>query len=384
MKISNEYFLNADKELVEQILPSDEWNRIRSTLFSKQFDVIDLFSGCGGMSYGFYLLGKIYNVYRHIAAIDIDKHSNKTFNVNLKSEAFNYDLGNIQFDELDKIIKSQQKGIVNPIILIGCAPCQGFSAHRKKDPRKDSRNSLVGSFGEIVVHMKPEFVIMENVPDLLSKKHVYHFNIFKNLLEGAGYNLSVNVVNMANYGVPQKRYRTLVLASRKLKPIVPPEILDSENFRTVRDAIGHLEPIEAGCKVNKDPMHITSNHREETIRIISQIPEDGGFRPKGVGPKCLDKVKGFSDVYGRLFWNKPSVTITSRCRTPSTGRFTHPYQNRGLSVREAALLQGFPSSYFFEGPFDDKFKQIGNAVPPLFSVNLAIHILRMLEMQGIS
>ncbi|MNT22978.1 putative BsuMI modification methylase subunit YdiO [compost metagenome] len=101
-----------------------------------------------------------------------------------------------------------------------------------------------------------------------------------------------------------------------------------------------------------------------------------------MGPACLDKVKGFYDVYGRLAWNKPAITMTARCRTPSCGRFTHPEQDRGLSIREAALLQSFPQDFIFEGPFDDKYKQIGNAVPPVFSTHLAAHVLTMMAGQN--
>ena len=126
-------------------------------------------------------------------------------------------------------------------------------------------------------------------------------------------------------------------------------------------------------------MHITSKHRPETIEILKKVPKDGGNRPHGVGPECLDKVAGFYDVYGRLAWDKTAVTITARCRTPSCGRFVHPEQDRGLSVREAALLQGFPEDFYFEGPFDDKYKQIGNAVSPIFSARLAGHVLSMLS-----
>ena len=136
--------------------------------------------------------------------------------------------------------------------------------------------------------------------------------------------------------------------------------------------------MQAGGKDPNDPMHMTSRHRKETIDILKQVPKDGGNRPRGIGPQCLDKVEGFYDVYGRLAWDKTAVTITARCRTPSCGRFVHPDQDRGLSVREAALLQGFPADFYFEGPFDDKYKQIGNAVSPIFSTALAGHVLTML------
>jgi DNA (cytosine-5)-methyltransferase 1 len=148
---------------------------------------------------------------------------------------------------------------------------------------------------------------------------------------------------------------------------------------TVREAIGKLKPLDPKGGVDSgDPMHKTSNHRDSTIQTLALIPKDGGARPRGVGPKCLDKVAGFYDVYGRLWWDRPAITITARCRTPSCGRFTHPEQNRGLSIREAALLQGFPKTFIFKGPFDDCYKQIGNAVPPPFSVVLAQHIKKIL------
>lgn len=137
---------------------------------------------------------------------------------------------------------------------------------------------------------------------------------------------------MADYGAPQAHFRTVLIAARDFIPTLPEPVFSPDRYRTVRDAIGNLPPLEAGQKDTVDPMHITSKHRKETIDILRQVPKDGGNRPKGVGPQCLDKVAGFSDVYGRLAWDKTAVTITARCRTPSCGRFAHPEQNRGLSV----------------------------------------------------
>jgi len=124
-------------------------------------------------------------------------------------------------------------------------------------------------------------------------------------------------------------------------------------------------------------MHITSKHRPDTVKLLRAIPPDGGSRsalPPEMVRDCHKSVDGFRDVYGRLWWDRPSVSITARCRTPSCGRFTHPEQHRGLSVREAALLQSFPDDWIFEGPFDDKYKQIGNAVPPLLAKAIAENI----------
>ena len=145
---------------------------------------------------------------------------------------------------------------------------------------------------------------------------------------------------------------------------------DSERFISVRQAIGHLEPVKPG-EIGLDPMHFCANHRNSTVETIKQVPRDGGSRPPGVGPKCLAKVDGYRDVYGRLAWDRPAVTVTASARNPASGRFSHPEQDRGLTVREAALLQGFPHNFIFEGSFDEKFLQIGNAVPPRFSLCLA-------------
>jgi DNA (cytosine-5)-methyltransferase 1 len=105
------------------------------------------------------------------------------------------------------------------------------------------------------------------------------------------------------------------------------------------------------------------------------VPPNGGNRPEGVGPKCLTRVKGFYDVYGRLSWDKPSITITHYARNPASGRYTHPVQDRGLTAREAARLQSFPDGFRFEGKFDDIYRQIGEAVPPLLSCGVAVNIL---------
>lgn len=353
------------------------WDNLKQSLNTTQFDFVDFFAGCGGMSYGFESIGEINGLFKNVGAFDIDKHANKTYERNFGITPHQIDLGNSEISEIKDLI-SEKRNKKNPLIVIGCAPCQGFSSHRKKDKRKDERNSLVGRFAEIAVELEADFIVMENVPDLIAKKHWHHYNAFKNVLEEKGYNITAQIVNMAEYGVPQARFRTVVLASKKFIPTLPAPRYSKETFKTVRDAIESLPPLSAGQTDPIDPMHKTSNHRKETIEIIKSVPKDGGSRPQGVGPACLDKVEGFYDVYGRLAWDRPAITMTARCRTPSCGRFTHPEQDRGLSVREAGLLQGFPPEFIFEGPFDDKFKQIGNAVPPIFSLHLATHILTML------
>lgn len=360
----------------EAVLQQIDYNQIKHSIPKETYDFVDFFCGAGGMSYGFHKIGDLTGRFRWAGAIDIDKHAIDTYERNYGHRPAQMNLAEVDIEDIKSALSLDPN---NELILIGCAPCQGFSAHRKKDHRgPDKRNTLVGLFAEIAVQLKPKMIIMENVPDLLAKKHWHHYEAFKETVKAAGYHIAVKILNMAEYGTPQARFRTVLIADRDFVPTLPEPILKPEQFRTVRDAIGDLPPLKVGEKDPNDPMHMTSRHRKETLEILKQVPKNGGNRPHGVGPQCLDKVAGFYDVYGRLAWDKTAVTITARCRTPSCGRFVHPDQDRGLSVREAALLQGFPKDFYFEGPFDDKFKQIGNAVSPIFSVRLAGHVLTML------
>jgi len=345
--------------------------------------VIDFFSGCGGVSYGFSKIANEHAVVEIIAGIDNDKHSCATYKKMLNAPAHQLDISTLIDDEshiLDELISSWDLGRFDKVILVGCAPCQGFAAHRKYVKGKDHRRSLFGIFAEIACRINPDAIFMENVPDMFSKKHWQYFNSAKNILEGAGYQVRSRVYNFADFGLPQERFRAVVMAFKE-QFAMPRPLFAQTRHRTVRDAIAHLPPLNPGEMSPHDSMHVVSKHRPETVEILKKIPLDGGNRPVGVGPACLDRTRekhgGFTDVYGRLAWDRPAVTITARCRTPSCGRFTHPEQHRGLSVREASLLQGFPKNYQFEGPFDDKYKQIGNAVPPLVATRLGEHIVRI-------
>ncbi|EOT1757912.1 DNA cytosine methyltransferase [Citrobacter koseri] len=338
--------------------------------------VIDLFSGCGGVSCGFKLADTSNVSYKLLGGLDVDPHANATYSRMLERPALNISARDLlEPANLQTALNTWGYVKSKPLVLIGCAPCQGFSSHRKKDSRNDERNDLVEVFGEIAAKLRPDLVVMENVPELLHKKHWAHFVAFKKTLETAGYTVRARLHNAAKFGVPQERFRALVIASLDpLKAHMPKSTHSVDNFRTVRDAIGFLPALEAGSVNESDPMHLTSKHRPSTIALLSAIPPDGGSRsalPPEMVRNCHKSVDGFRDVYGRLWWDRPSVSITARCRTPSCGRFTHPEQHRGLSVREAALLQSFPADWIFEGPFDDKYKQIGNAVPPLFAKAIA-------------
>ena len=360
----------ASRRIVEQFLPSSDHK-------GGNISVIDLFSGCGGLSTGFHFVGQLIPSFRLDCAIDIDPHSVSTYARNLGPIARVMDLAAEASDmQGAEALVSRIRGPAGgPTVLIGGPPCQGFSAHRKKSRQgEDARNDLVNAFSNVAVALQPDFIAFENVPEVAAKRYWHHFSRLKQNLENNGYIVKAQVHNLAHFGAPQARFRTLVLASKR--PFSFPEAyLDRDNFKTVRDAIGHLPMVKPSEVPAHDPMHYCTRHRAATIEVIKQIPKNGGSRPKGIGPECLDRVDGFRDVYGRMYWDRPANTITAYARNPASGRYAHPEQDRGLTIREAALLQSFPKSFHFDGPFDDKFSQIGNAVPPSFSAFLAAHVL---------
>ena len=345
--------------------------------------VLDLFCGCGGASLGFLQANAAHADVSIIAGIDSDPHACATYERMIGAPALQLDIVDLASSSqlLDRLKQSWKLDQYDKVILIGCSPCQGFAAHRMQVSGRDERRNLFIALCKVVTYLRPDGVFIENVPDLLSRRHWQYFCRGKKMLEGAGYHLGGRVYNFATLGLPQERFRMVILAAHSTLAM-PEPILAPTDFATVRQAIGHLPRLKSGEQDACDPMHVTSKHRNSTLKILRRIPKDGGSRPKGVGPACLDRVRetsgGYTDVYGRLAWSRPALTITARCRTPSCGRFTHPEQDRGLSVREAALLQGFPSDVVFEGPFDDKFKQIGNAVPPVVAQFFATHLISAL------
>ncbi|MBT5925891.1 MAG: DNA cytosine methyltransferase, partial [Verrucomicrobia bacterium] len=258
-----------------------------------------------------------------------------------------------------------------PVVLIGCAPCQGFTAHRKRNWNVlDDRNDLIGAFAKVVSKIQPDFIVMENVPELLAHKYWSYFDSFRNHIAESGYTVKQGIHNAASFGTPQDRFRALIFASR-LEFKLPRPLIEAGDYLTVRDAIGGLPPVKAGDSPSEDGFHRSARHRASTIEVIRAVPPNGGSRPAGIGPKCLDRVDGYYDVYGRLAWDKPSITITHYARNPASGRFVHPVQDRGLTMREAARLQGFPDTFLIDGTFDDTFRQIGEAVPPPLATGVA-------------
>lgn len=355
------------------------WTRARNAP-NGPIDVIDMFSGCGGMSAGFHGVNGAVRAYRLAAAVDIDAVANRTYEANYEMRPKAFDIAKIARGRrlLEEIRKTRRPKA--PLVLIGCAPCQGFSSHRNKAGIKDARNSLFGEFARIAARLRPSAVVVENVPELLTDRFWPFLTEARSRLQRNGYYVHLAVHNMAEFGLPQERFRALMIAMPK--PFrAPYGFLKRGNFRTVRHAIFNLPGVKAGEEHPGDAMHYSAGHNRSTIETIRAVPKNGGSRPAHVGPECLRRAAKkngravYEDVYGRLFWDRPAITVTAYARNPASGRYVHPQQDRGLTVREAALLQGFPRDFWFAGSLDQRFRQIGNAVPPAFSVFLAAHLL---------
>jgi DNA (cytosine-5)-methyltransferase 1 len=344
--------------------------------------LIDMFSGCGGMSAGFMAVNGAVPVYRLLGAVDIDPIANATYAKNVGLMPAELDLARLARHPalLRAFLERIGYDARRPLVMIGCAPCQGFSSHRNQRGARDPRNHLFVDFANIVTRLRPVAAVMENVPEILTTRYWPLVTHVRSKLERAGYVVRVGVVNMAEFGVPQERFRALILALRR-PFLLPRGFLTRPEFRTVRQAIGHLPKILPGQRCPTDSMHFTAGHSPSTVATIAKAPKDGGSRPPGAGPACLRRIErkqgrsGYDDVYGRLYWDRPAITITAYARNPASGRYAHPEQHRGLSVREAAFLQGFPPEFHFEGTLDEKFRQIGNAVPPTFAAFVASHLL---------
>ncbi len=357
-----------------------QWKPQTERTSEATFDVIDFFCCGGGMSLGF---ASLHEFFRVLGGIDINSISLKTYELNHGTPVLNADITTISPNS--NVIRQTFKLEKNrPLVVIGCAPCQGFSAHRKKDGDKpeDERNTLIGYFSDIAVNLNPDFVVMENVPEILTGKYKNHYEEAKKVFTQNGYYVVQRVYNAAGFGVPQARNRAIIVASKYNDFVLPDEMLTDEEYKTVRDAIADLPHVDARRQTPMtDKYHRCSTHKQSTVDVIAQVPHDGGSRPKGVGPKCLDKVNGFSDVYGRLSWDKPAITITQYARNPASGRYSHPEQARGLTIREAARLQSFPDGYLWNGSLGDNFKQIGEAVPPLLALAIATQIALTIKNQ---
>jgi len=219
--------------------------------------------------------------------------------------------------------------------------------------------------------LHPKVILFENVPGLAAQRHSRIIAKLEAGLASLDYEVSgPHDLDAADYGVPQRRRRFILFASRVDAQVsIPKAVTPPEQRTTVRDAIGSLPPLKAGQAVPSDALHRARNHSALTLRRLSHIPNDGGSRsslPDELVLPCHRKHDGHPDVLGRMTWDDVAPTLTTGCTDVTKGRFAHPDQDRAISAREAALLQSFPGSYAFVGSATEIARQIGNAVPPCF------------------
>jgi len=324
----------------------------------KPLCAVDLFSGCGGLSLGLKEAG-----FRIAAAVEIDPKAQETYRLNHpKVHLYRQDIRDLS--PLDVL---QQAGLEpgDLDLLAGCPPCQGFSRLRTKNKKtsvRDERNNLVADFLRFVRVMAPKTVMLENVPALA--KHL-RFVGMRRELHSLGYKTVVRILDAADYDVPQRRKRLIMLASKVHTPVVAVKATERVSVRQALAGLG-------SPKRTQDKLHGLGENRSQQVRdLIALIPKNGGSRgdlPKRYQLECHKRSDGFSDVYGRMTWDDVAPTITSGCHNPSKGRFLHPAQNRTITLREAAVLQGFPRKYKFKVEHGKEAigLMIGNALPPPF------------------
>lgn len=329
----------------------------KKTSISTKPKALDLFSGCGGLTVGLKDAG--FDV---IGAVEIDTKAATIYKSNhRKTTVWNYSIRDISAKTVARHARLRPGQLD---LLAGCPPCQGFSRITTNNGLytvDDPRNDLINDFLRFVEDLRPKAVLLENVPGLSSTGR---FRSFCKRLEELGYKVTWDILDVSDYGVPQRRKRLILLASKKRKPDFAVKV---SRKKTVEEAIGYLPH----PKDSEDPLHATWKRSKEVESLIKKIPRNGGSRtdlPKSAQLDCHKETDGFRDIYGRMAWGEVSPTITSGCINPSKGRFLHPSQNRAITLREAALLQGFPKNYKFDVEYG-KYpiaEMIGNAIPPLF------------------
>ncbi|MEA2992572.1 MAG: (cytosine-5)-methyltransferase 1 [Alphaproteobacteria bacterium] len=328
---------------------------------------LDLFSGCGGLTLGLKQAG-----FEVVGAVENEPVAVQTYKANhpdVLVKAAN--IRRLSARGLRRELKLR-RGELD--LLAGCPPCQGFSALRTRNGanrNRDVRNNLVHEMLRFARAFRPKAVMMENVPKLARHKP------FKDLCKGLrklGYQLTFEVKDAARYGVPQRRRRLILLASRGFDIEFA---VETRRFRSVRGAIGRM--VEPGR--SKDALHNVPEKKraKKVLKLIRDIPKDGGSRgdlPKSRQLECHKRSDGFNDIYGRMAWSEVAPTITAGCFNPSKGRFLHPEKNRAITMREAALLQGFPRNYVFDLSAGKQAiaLMIGNALPPEFIRRHALEI----------
>ncbi len=353
-------------------------NLLQNPLEVTSMKAVDFFCGAGGMSIGMKQSG-----IEILGGIDIDETCRETYESNLGKDRFHCaDIRKMSAVDLRKMFGIDAKD--ENLILIGCSPCQFWSKIQTNKNKAQAGMNLLFHFGKIVKELLPGYVVIENVPGIL-RNTKSPLSTFIALLRQNGYStMGQGVVNASEYGVPQNRKRFVLIASRnKGKSDIFPKVVDTPK-NSVRDWISDPEEfpaIQAGETWPSDLLHSAAKLSNENLQRISMTPANGGTRQSWQDTKLqiaayIGKDNSFRDVYGRMFWDRPAPTITTRFNSISNGRFGHPEQNRAISLREGARLQTFPSDFQFIGNSQNVIaRQIGNAVPPLLAQRIAETII---------
>lgn len=360
----------------------------------EHFTFIDLFSGAGGMTLGFTEASG--NAFKSVWANDSDKHAVATYNANFGPHCAEGDIVSLLENPAVKIPHAD--------VVIGGPPCQGFSL-LNKDRADDSRKQMWQPFMEIVKRANAQVFVIENVPQLLdSPEH----EAIVHAAEALGFKLVWGKLCAADFGVPQVRWRAFIIGCRSTDPasVFPPkrthynpniikhslfdEFIDNKSiWRTVKDAIEDLpEPVGTDLRHDIPPpldLHFGRTPTPLSIKRYMTIPEEGMNRfdlqrlAPDITPQCwIKKTSGGTDLFGRLWWNRPAFTIRTEFFKPEKGRYLHPSQHRPITHREAARFQTFPDTFRFCGNKIDIARQIGNAVPPLLAAKIAECVYNLL------
>jgi DNA (cytosine-5)-methyltransferase 1 len=333
---------------------------------------IDFFCGAGGLTRG--LLDADIKV---LVGIDIDPRLRETYEANNWPSQFRcVDIKAINIQHL-----RTELGITNKdrTLYAACTPCQPFSTLNQRQGA-DNRKELLISFAEIVQTAPPDFILVENVPGLNTAYGKDIYQRFIKMISKAGFkeeNVYAEFLDANDFGVPQTRKRFILLASRHGQILKPKR---ATRRPTVQTVLRKYPLIIDGGKSERFPNHESRKLQPHHKRIVKAVPKDGGSRRDIVDTSILlqchqDNPGAHKDVFGRMAWSEPSPTLTCRCADVYCGRFIHPEQDRGISLREAAALQSFPDDYVFFGNFQHIMKQIGNAVPVKFASRLGQAII---------
>lgn len=334
---------------------------------------IDFFCGAGGLTRG--LLDAGIDV---LAGVDNDERLKETYTYNNKPSRFiNKDVDEIEIHELREELGIQDE---DTTLYAACTPCQPFSTlSRAKDT--DTRKELLLTFAEIVEEYPPDFILVENVPGLNNGYGKEIYEEFLEILKTCEFSdPAADLLDAKHFGVPQTRKRFILLASKKGSISLPIPQTDPDRFVTVKKCIENYPDVDEKEAQNYSN-HVARKLKSHHKRIVEAVPKDGGSRQDVTDTSILlkchqERPDAHRDVFGRMAWDKPAPTLTSRCTDVYSGRFTHPKHDRGISLREAAALQTFKDDYKFFGTSVSAIaRQIGNAVPVKLAEKLGESII---------